>query len=391
MRMKFNPFKPARGLKSTVWGIFLAVAVVLVLFWTIRHTDAEAPAAAEISDPPPVGVAKVTREDLYKIYTMSAEFRPYVEVELHAKVSGYVREMKVDFGDKVKAGELLATLEVPELHDELDNAQADERKAEADYTNANLIYTRLQSVNQAHPNLVAQQDLDTAQANALASAAAIAAAKAEVEKYQTLVGYTYITAPFDGVITKRYVDPGALMQAGTSTDATMPLLRISDNYLLRLDFPVDVDYVQDIHVGDQAQVRVVSLSNKSLTGTITRYTYDVDDQTRKMITEIEVPNPDLEIKPGMYAWVDLQVEKRPQALAVPVEAVSAGNPPTVYVVNRDNQIEERTVTLGMETPNKYEVLSGLHEGDLVVIGNRSAFQAGEKVQPEMIQLTSNNQ
>ncbi len=129
---------------------------------------------------------------------------------------------------------------MPELHDELDSARAAEQKAEADYTNANLIYTRLLAVNKDHPNLVAQQDLDTAQANNLTTAAAIAAAKAEVEKYRTLVSYTQITAPFDGVVTHRYADPGALIQAGTSSDKqSLPLVRVSDNYRLRLDFPVD--------------------------------------------------------------------------------------------------------------------------------------------------------
>ena len=141
---------------------------------------------------------------------------------------------------------------------------AAEQKAEADYTNANLIYTRLQSVNQDHPNLVAQQDLDTAQANDLTTAAAIAAAKAEVEKYQTLVSYTQITAPFDGVVTHRYADPGALIQAGTHPTRNLPLVRVSDNYLLRLDFPVTVDYVKDVQLGDPVEVRVDSLERQNL-------------------------------------------------------------------------------------------------------------------------------
>jgi len=333
-------------------------------------------------------VAKVTREDLYKEITAPAEFRPYVEAALNAKVSGYVKNMNVDFGDKVKAGELLATLEVPELQDELDSARATEQKAEADYTNANLIYTRLQSVNKDHPNLVAQQDLDTAQANALTTAAAIAAAKAEVEKYRTLVSYTQITAPFDGVVTRRYADPGALIQAGTSSDTqSLPLVRVSDNYRLRLDFPVDVDYVKDVQLGDPVEVQVESLGGKTFTGTITRFTRDVDDNTRKMTTEIEVPNPALTLVPGMYATVILKVEKRPNALTVPTQAVAGGATPTVLVVNQDNQIEERAVKLGLETPDKYEVLSGLREGDLVVIGNRAGLQAGEKVEPQLIQLS----
>ena len=354
----------------------------LVVLWLAHRAHAQTSSKAVQADAPPTaGVAKVTREDLYQQVTIAAEFRPYVEVALPAKVTGYIGKMNVDFGDTVKSGQLLATIEVPELQAELDNAWAAEQKAQADYTNANLIYSRLQSVNHDHPNLVAQQDLDTAQANDLATGAAIAAAKANVERYQTMVSYTQITAPFDGVITSRYVDAGALIDAQGK-----PLVRVSDNYLLRLDFPVTVDYAKDIKLGDPVTVRIDSLNGRTFTSKISRFTHEVDDSTRTMITEIEVPNPGLELIPGMYATVVLNVEKHPRALAVPIEAVSSGKSSTVYVVNQDSQIEERTVKLGLETPDKYEILSGLQEGNLVVIGNRSGFQAGQKVEPKMIQL-----
>ena len=202
------------------------------------------------------------------------------------------------------------------------------------------------------------------------------------------MGYTRITAPFDGVITHRYADPGALIQAGTSSDTqSLPLVRVSDNYLLRLDFPVDVDYVQDVHAGDPVQVRVESLGNKTFSGTISRFTCDIDDNTRKMITEIEVPNPNLEIDPGMYCTVGLTVENHTNALAIPTQAVIAAQSPTVFVVNQDNQIEVRPVELGLETPDEYEVVSGLKEGDMVVIGNHSELQSGEKVEPKLIELS----
>jgi RND family efflux transporter MFP subunit len=385
-KLKFHPLMMFQITKSRL-GIplkILAATVVLVLggLWVAHRVRAQVPASSDEATAPTAGVAKVAREDLFKQVTIAAEFRPYVEVALPAKVTGYVSNMNVDFGDKVKAGQLLATIEVPELQAELDNAKAAEQKAQADYTNANLIYTRLNSVNKDHPNLVAQQDLDTAQANALTATAAIAAAKANVEKYQTMVGYTQITAPFDGVITYRYADPGTLIDAQGK-----PLVRVSDNYLLRLDFPVTVDYVKDVKVGDFVEVRVDSLNGKTFTGKISRFTHEVDDSTRTMITEIEVPNADLELVPGMYATVVLKVEKHEQALAVPTEAVGGEKNHTVYVVNHNNLIEEREVKLGLETPDKYEVLSGLQEGDLVVIGSRAGFQAGQKVEPKLIQLS----
>jgi RND family efflux transporter MFP subunit len=369
----------------------LAAAFVIGLggFWAIHHTRAQASGNADLTGTPTAGVAKVTREDLYKQVTIAAEFRPYQEVELHAKVSGYVKEMNVDFGDKVKAGQLLATLEVPELQDELNSALATEQHTEADYKNAHLDYTRLVAVNQEHPNLIAQQDLDTAEAKDLAAAASVAAAKADVKKFQTMVDYTRITAPFDGVVTRRYADPGALIQAGTASDTqAKSLLRVSDNYQLRLDFPVSVDYVKYIKLGDPVEVRVESLNNKPFTGTISRFTHDVDMDTRTMTTEIEVTNLNLELDPGMYATVVLQVEKRPQVLVIPTEAVAGDKKNTVYVVTPNHEIEERTVTLGLETPDKYEVVSGLSEGDLVVMGNRTQFQPGQKVEPKFVQVAS---
>jgi len=370
------------------FGNFLKIvagAIVLSLggLGPVQRAHAQASAAADL---PTAGVAKVTREDLFKAVTIAAEFRPYEEVALHAKVSGFVSKMNVDFGDTVKAGQLLATLEVPELQAELANAQAANAKAAADFTNANLIYSRLQSVNKEHPNLVAQQDLDTAQANELTATAAIAAAKANFEKFQTMVSYTQIVAPFDGVITSRYADPGTLIDAQGK-----PLLRVSDNYRLRLDFPVTVDYVKDIALGAPVEVRVDSLNGKTFAGKISRFTHEVDDNTRTMITEIEVPNLDLELIPGMYANVILQVEQRPNALAIPVEAVSGEKNPTVLVLNQDQQIEERAVTLGLETPEKFEVLSGLREGDLVIVGSRAQFQAGEKVAPKLLAVAARDE
>src|ERR1017187_10479673 len=313
----------------------LAAAIVLGLggLWMVHRARAQAPVSAGLTTLPTAGVAKVTREDLSKQVTIAAEFRPYVEVSLHAKVSGYVSKMNVDFGDKVKAGQLMATIEVPELQAELDNAQATRQKAEADYNNAHLIYTRLLSVNKDHPNLVAQQDLDTAQANDLTTTAAIAAAKANFEKYQTMVSYTQITAPFDGIVTHRYADPGTLIQGGTSSGGqALPLVRVSDNYRLRLDFPVTVDYVKDVHLGDPVEVRMDSANGKTFTGIIARFTHDVDENTRTMITEIEVSNPNLELMPGMYATVILKVAQRPQVLTVPVEAVSGEKSPTILVL-----------------------------------------------------------
>jgi RND family efflux transporter MFP subunit len=369
-----------------VFAMAVVVVVAAGFWWCVRRAGAEASPGLVSAALPTVAVARVDREDLYREVTIPAEFRPYEEVELHAKVSGYVSEMKVDFGDRVKAGQLLATLEVPELSDELHNAMAAVQKAEADHADAHLLYTRLLGVNQQQPNLIAQQDLDTAEAKDRAMAAAIDAVKADVAKYQTLLAYTQITAPFDGVITWRYADPGALIEAGTAAPTqAKSLLRISDNYHLRLDFPVSVEYVKDIHLGDKVDVRVESLGGKAFTGTISRFTRRVAEDTRTMIAELEVLNPDLEIDPGMYATVVFKAEGRPQSLAIPIQASPSGGNTKVLIVNTNHKIEERPVTLGLETSSQYEVVSGLQEADLVMLGNPSQLKPGQKVEPKIIQ------
>jgi len=219
----------------------------------------------------------------------------------------------------------------------------------------------------------------------------VSAARADIARYQAWVDYSQITAPFDGVVTMRYADPGTFIQAGSAGTAAKSLLQISDNYRLRLDFPVSVAYVKDIHLGDAVTVRVESLGGKTFSGVISRFTDQVDDDTRTMMTEIDVTNQDLELVPGMYSQVVLKVGRRPQALAVPTQAVVHEKSPTVFVVNADHTIEERAVTLGVEMPDQCEILEGLRDGDLVVVGNRGELKPGQTVEPQITSGLTLNQ
>lgn len=362
-------------------GAILVTLTVLGVWHSRGDHPTPAPGAGSAA-PLPVRTAAVTREDLFQEVSFPGEFRPYRQAELHAKISGYLESISFDLGDSVKAGELIAKLESPELRDDLDRAVATTRRAEADYQQAHLVYSRLRAVEQEHPNLVARQDLDAAEGRDLGTSAAIAAARAEERKYRNLLNYTRITAPFDGVITRRYADPGSLIQAGTtSSTQSLPLVRLSDNSRLRLDFPVSVTYVKDIRPGEPVEIRVESLGDQVLTGTISRCAGSVDDSTRTMITEVEVPNPSRALVPGMYATVLLRLGHRPHALCIPAEAVPADHKSSICVVNARDEIEERTVTFGLETPTRCEVTSGLAEGERVVLGSRSQLTPGRRVDP----------
>ncbi len=334
-----------------------------------------------------VAVAPVTRQDLAKELSVQAEFRPYQEIDLHAKVAGYLKRLDVDIGDHVKAGDPIATLEVPELREDLAKGEATLQRAEANYQEAHLNYTRLLSVSKSQANILAQSEVDVAQAKDAAAAAAVTEVKSDVQKFHTLENYTRITAPFDGVITKRFADPGALIQAGTSSSTqAMPLVRLSQNDRLRLVFPISVSYARGISVGSDLEIDLGD--RHRLPAKIARFNRRISTETRTMLVETDVPNPKLELIPGMYATVVLKIDRRPNTLAVPVEAVSGTKQPTVYVINGEHKIEERAIQLGIETPARYEVLSGLKEGDLVMIGNRAQVRIGQKVATKMVSLAA---
>jgi RND family efflux transporter MFP subunit len=238
--------------------------------------------------------------------------------------------------------------------------------------------------------LIAQQELDAAlekdQTTSFSLAAATAevdVSRAEIAKLQTMLKYTQITAPFAGVITKRYADPGALIQAGVSSSTqALPLVRLSQMDKLRLDMEVSIGDVSRIKAGEPIDVRVTSCDT-TFKGTVARTTHEVDNATRKMIVEADVQNPDLKLVPGMYASVSLHPDHRDKTLAVPIQAVAREKSTTVLVVNPENKVEQREVKIGLETPDHLEVLAGLRENEMVVIG--SGVKPGQLVQPRLIQ------
>ncbi len=380
--------------------VFIAVAataIVAVLLFRGGHSASE----GSSSRLPIVAVAKVTREDLRQTLTIAAEFRPYQQVALHAKIAGFLQSISVDVGDHVREGQALAQLDVPELKDDLEKASASLRaseqeviRAEANYNDAHLSCRRLQDVAKEHPKLVAEQELDTVQTKDATTAGTLAVAKqrvgectAELSKVRSMIAYTTIAAPFDGVITRRYADPGALIQAGTSSSAQAPLVDIAEDKRLRLVFPVPESAVSLIKVGAAMRVTVESI-NATMEAKVSRYAGKVDRATRTMSTEAEIDNSDGRLTPGMYANVALNLRESKDAITVPVQAIAVGAKPKAFVVNAAGTVEERTVTLGLETPSKDEVTSGLEPGDMVIVGSRSGIQPGQRVTPKLIQLAT---
>lgn len=385
--------------------IALLFALLLFLISCSKtHAAADAPAK-----PPLVPVVKAARSDLASDLVLTAEFEPFQQVDVMAKVAGYVRSIKVDIGDRVRAGQLLATLEIPEMEDDLARAAAaigqaeaeivtasgELQRAEAAHELAHLSYGRLADVLKREPGLVPQQEVDEARSRDLVAEAQVSAAKSTIRtaeqrlrvarseqtRVQTLHNYTTIFAPFDGVVTKRYANAGSMIQAGTASQTqAMPIVQLSQNNLLRLILPVPESAVSGVHVGQTVDVRVSTLG-RTFRGRVARFADTIQPSTRTMDTEVDVPNPTLTLIPGMYAEVDLQTEQRSAALSVPLDAVDRGaSAVRVYTVNNAGLIHIVPVTLGIENDRRVEIRSGLNEGDVVVVGRRTGLRDGQAVE-----------
>jgi RND family efflux transporter MFP subunit len=367
---------------------------------------------------PTVAVVKVTRADLSSNLVLTAEFEPFQEIDVMAKVSGYIREINVDIGDRVHEGQLLATLEIPEMQDdltraaaaiqqassELSTAQDELKNAEAAHDMAHLSYTRILDVSKKEVGLVPQQEVDEMHSRDLVAEAQVSAAKSRIAtseqhirvaeadqaRVKTMNQYAVITAPFTGVVTKRYANKGSLIQAGTASQTqAMPVVRLSQNNLLRLALPVPESAVPLIHLGGQVDVTVSAL-NRTFPGRVARFEDKVDQSTRTMKTEVDVQNPSLLLVPGMYAEVDLTTDQRKNVLTVPAEAIDgSGDSARVFTVPPSGTIEIVPIHLGIESAQRSEVRSGaLKEGDSVVVGSRAGLKQGDKVQTKVISLAA---
>lgn len=362
-----------------------------------------------------VGVTKVVKKSLSRELTISSELVPFQEIDVYAKESGYVKKLMVDYGTHVKSGQTMALLEIPELEAQLQQDQAEIKNAanqvtraqhelqrdQAQYKALHLQYTRLNNVFQSQPGIVAQQEVDDAQGKDLAASSQVdagqaaldasqsqlAAAKAKLVHDQTLYDYSRITAPFSGIVTQRYANLGTLVQAGTgSSTQALPIVKLSEDDLFRLVIPVPESYVRFIRLGDAVSVRVPAL-NRTFPGKVARFAVDVNESTRTMHTEVDVANPQHVLLPGLYAEAVLQFDQKVDVPSVPVQALNrTGEKTTVFVVDSSGALQELPVQIGTESSADAEILSGLYEGEDVVVSDRSGLKPGEKVREQPVAM-----
>jgi RND family efflux transporter MFP subunit len=392
-----------RAKRSYAVGVVILV-LLLLIFWLHRRAESPDPA---VSATPNVSVVPAERKPIARTLDVAGVFQAFQEVDIHGKVSGYIRRINVDIGDRVHQGETLAVLEVPELQAQVLGAesgvqrsqqqiaqqQEDVSRAEANYAATHANYERLKSASAQQPGLIAAQELDNAQAQDHIAAAQVQAAKAAVAAAQQQLGmsraerqqvssmaqYATITAPFNGVVTARYADTGSLIPAGTdNSGSTQAVVRLAQSDVLRLRMPVPEEDVPFVHEGSPVTVHVQA-TGQTFNATVVRFTRDVSNATRTMETEVDIPNPQLALEPGMYADTVFVLQQKPDAIVVPTAAVLEGDHPSVWMVDATGHAQQRFVTLGIAGANTQEITSGINAGDRVIVGGQAALHAGQQV------------
>lgn len=404
------PAKLWRPSRLTIWALCLAVVMLLVIAFfagylpmhrrTLQIAD-EAHEREQLL--PRVAVVTVERSSHQSTLQLPGNIQATTEAPILARADGYVKQRLADIGDHVRAGQQLAIIEAPELDEQVRQAQATLQQARAavDQANANLQQGRsdlelARVTAKRYADLVgngsvAVQDSDQYQAqykskiaavNALEQALAgqrsgVAAAEANLARLQNMQGYRAVVAPFDGVITVRNVDAGALVNTGSTL-----LFRIAQTGTLRTYLNVPQMYASSVHTGDAASLTVSNLPGRKFRGAVARTADALDPASRTLLVEVHVPNREGVLMPGMYAQVELSTSRVSAPLLVPSDAlIISGAGTQVAIVKPDHRVHLQTIAAGRDYGDRIEVMNGLSEGDVIVSNPGDIMHEGTEVDP----------
>src|SRR5258707_2944400 len=395
-------FISRNGIKALVALVGVSAAGIVAE----RYLAASPSKPTKVDTRPGVEVDHPRRATVVPRLQTNATLEAFEETDLFAKVSGYLSDVRVDIGDHVKAGQVLAVISVPEMENELaeDKAQLDSKQRsletaerQVDHNKANVALQDValkrqevlfkgrdiadQTLDDARANAeIAKADVGVAEANRAFAAAQVELAAATVERIKTLVAYAQFVAPYDGVVARRIVNRGDLVQAATSTRTT-PLFTVQRIDTIRVFCDVPENDVPHLHVGDTAIVKPYGFEGKPFLGTVTRFSLRLSPETRNMRTEIDLPNPDERLYPGMYAEVSLEMNRRPEALTVPAAAVGSDSVGSFVYTISDNRVTRVGINIGLTDSGRTEVTGGLSKDTPVVTTFRGAPPPGTAVQP----------
>jgi RND family efflux transporter MFP subunit len=355
--------------------------------------ELNAAAARAASAPPRVTVATVRRETADAERVLPGTSLPLLEAAMYARATGYIKERRVDIGDRVQEGQLLAVISAPDIDDQFAQAQANLEQAratlalnEANAELAKVVLDRSQRIKTADPAAVPVEELqrqratvNTTRASVETARASIRVNEAMVQRFSDLQGFEKIVAPFKGVITARNIDPGDLVTADSTARELFHLMRTD---VLRVFVDVPQVFATGIQVGQEAVVYRREEPQKQYAGKVTRTADALNPNTRTLRTEVDVPNPDDALRPGMYLQVKFRFRREVYPMRVPAAAlVLGGGAPRVGVLDAQHAVHYRTVELGRDYGAEVEVLSGLNDGDTVVVHPGDALPEGTVVEP----------
>lgn len=362
MNAKINPLAP----------VLCGSALALGLLCGCRPGGSDQPPAQAGAAPPTVvRMVRPGRGPIARSITLPT-FRilAYQEATLYAKVSGYLKTLAVDKGDAVKEGQWLAEIEVPEL-------AADEAQFLAETEVAHADYERVVQAAQKAPDLVVPQTVDDLRGR-------LKVAEAKLQRTRTLLKYARIAAPFSGVITARFVDPGAFIPAATDRTPAQnaALVTLMDFSRVRIQVFVPEPEVPFIKEGLPVQVTIEALPGRIFHGSVTRFAHALDEATKTMLTEIEMPNPDRLLRPGMYATVRLEVERKPDALLAPVAALMVEKAGTFVFVEAQGKARKIAVQTGFNDGTQVETTGGLEAGQTLILTGKQPLTDGQAVRAQ---------
>ena len=366
--------RTSRVWRYTVPAICLALFAGLI-YWRVEtraHVQAElAPSVA--SEEIPVAVVHAQRSVASQNVTFPGNVQAFVETPIYARTAGYLTKWYVDMGGRVRAGQLLALIDTPEVDQQLRQAQAAQLQAQANLDLAKTTADRWQNLLKSDG--VSQQEVDQNVSAYKARQADLEAAVANVERLKYLQSFQRVTAPFSGVVTARNVDIGALIADGN----TQQLFKLAQIDVLRVYVNVPESYSNDMLPGVPAVLRVPEFPNRTFDGKVVRTAGAIDPASRTLLTEVDVPNPKQEIMPGAYAEVDFHLKGGVQPLVVPSNALIFRAAGAQVAVVENNQARLRSVTIGRDLGANLEIISGLHDSDQVILNPPDSLTDGQRV------------
>ena len=326
--------------------------------------------AAHAAEPMAVKFTSAKRAEIHRWITLPGTLKANQQATLYAKVGGYLTNVAVDRGDAEKAGQLLGELEVPEL-------LADVKKYEADVKVAEVDLSRLVEAQKKAPDLILPQALDKARG-------AADVARATLERTNTLLHFAKITAPFAGMITGRFVDNGAFVPSATSGSAAQnaAIFTLMDFTTVRAQAAVPEVECAFIRAGLPVKFTLEALPGKTFDTTVSRSNGVLDEGTRTMLVEADMPNAEGALKPGMYANIRIAVEKHTGAITIPVEALVMEKTNAFVFKTADGKAKKTAVKLGFNDGANAEILEGLADGEGVIVPGKVPPADGQTVKPE---------